>query len=186
MKTAKLMAMVVVATGMISALAPANAEAFIKAGADARWVPVAAETMQEDGEQIDATRRLESTGVGLRVLFDPPLLGIGAKTNFTRHVFAEDDLDFSQIDFNAHLRVDVPTTDLAFFGEAGPALSLDIGGFGYNATVGAEYDVLGLPILDVNLGVAAQYARVPIGQDRDHESLRAMAIVGVDISPSLD
>ena len=164
-----------------------SAEALIRLGGDVRWIPVAVETMQEEGEEgYRPGRQLESIGLGGRFLLGFEQFGIGLKANFSHHAFADPSLSYSQVDLNAHLRMMIPETRLALFAEAGPVVALNIGGIGYNGTFGLEVDVLGWPLVDLNLGLAAQYARVPVGAGpsrvRDHEGIRAMVYVGLDFS----
>lgn len=163
-----------------------SADALIRLGGDVRWIPVAVETMEEDGETYRPFRQLESIGLGARFLLGFEQLGVGLKVNFSHHAFANPALSYSHLDINAHLRVMLPETRLALFAEAGPVMALNIGGIGYNGTFGLEVDVLGWPLVDLNLGLAAQYARVPVGAGpsrvRDHEGIRAMVFVGVDFS----
>lgn len=186
MRAMKLIVLMVLMTGAISVVAPAQADALFRVGGEMRWVPVAAESMEEDGERLDADRQLESVGIGARALFDFSKIGIGAKFGFTQHVFADDDLTYSQFDANVHLRSNVPWTRLNFILEAGPTIALDIGDVGYNVVLGTEVDILGWPHIDMNLGLAAQYARVPIGIGPDEirldEGVRGMVTLGVDFS----
>ncbi len=186
MRAAQLVAMVVMVTGVMSLAVPSEADALLRIGADARWAPVAVESMEQEGEELDARRNIDSGGVGVRALVGFEALSLGGRVNFSRHVFEDNDLSFSQLDANAHIRSMVPWTRVNFFGEAGPSIALDIGEVGFNAAAGVEVDLLGWPLVDLNLGLSAQYAYVPIGAGpdtiRDHHSLRAMVSLGADIA----
>lgn len=186
MKLLKLTLLVVAATSLISLLAPAQADALLRVGGEARWVPLAGESMEQNGEQLAADRRVESVGVGVRGMLDFSRVGVGAKLGFAQHVFEQDGLTYSQLDANAHFRSNVPFTRVDFIAEAGPTLALDIGDVGYNAVVGAEVDILGWDHVDMNAGLVAQYARVPIGAGPDeiriNEGIRGMVTLGVDVS----
>lgn len=165
---------------------PGQAEALLRLGVDARWAAVGIESFHEEGEKVVGQRQLESLGVGARVMLGFEQFSIGPKVNFTRHTFMPDSLSYSQVDLNAHLRVGVPTARLALVAEAGPSVSLNIGGVGYNAVLGVEVDVLGWPLVDLNLGVALEYVNLPIGigprEVRRHEGVRAMVVVGFDFT----
>lgn len=182
----KTVAMVVMASAVMSVAVPSQADAFFRIGAEARWAPVALESMTQDGETIETRRNLESGGVGVRALFGLKYLSLGPKVNFARHSFEDSSLSYSQIDLNAHVRTNLPFLRLAWFAEGGPSMSLNIGEVGYNASTGVEVDVTGWPLIDVNLGVVAQYASVPIGagpgEIRLDEGLRGMLVVGADFT----
>lgn len=186
MRWMQLMTACVLVTALMAIATPSKAEAFFRLGAEMRWVPLAVESMEQEGETLDAQRQVESTGVGLRALLGFKYLSLGAKASLTHHAFDDNDLNYTQLDVNAHLRSGMPLTRVAFFLEAGPSLALDIGEVGYNASVGAEVDILGWPLVDMNLGLAAQYAHVPIGAGpnelRINDGLRGMVILGVDFS----
>ena len=175
-----------VALVMTTVMVPSSAEAFFRLGVEARWAPVAVERMTEQGEAVEARRELESTGIGARALFGFTHFSIGAKTNLTHHVFTDGELNYSQFDVNLHVRSGMPLTRLAFFGEVGPSMALDIGDVGFNASVGLEVDVLGWPLVDMNLGLAAQYSHVSIATgpstDRINQGLRAILVLGIDIA----
>lgn len=186
MDATKVAMMVALVTLVASAVMPAQADAFFRIGAEARWIPVAAESMEEDGEALQANRSPASTGVGVRALFGFTYFSVGAKANVARHVYDDRELSYTQVDVNAHVRSGMPLTRLRFFGEVGPTLALNIGEVGYNATIGAEVDILGWPLVDMNLGIAGQYAHVPIGAGpdmiRENNGFRAMALLGVDFA----
>jgi hypothetical protein len=186
MEASKRAGVAVLALGMVLGVFSSTAEALIRVGGDVRWIPVAVETMDEGDEPFRPHRQLESVGVGVRALIGAEQFGIGLKVNFARHTFQLAEHSYSQLDLNAHVRMMVPETRLALFTEAGPAIALDIGGVGYNAAFGLEVDLLGWPLVDLNLGLAAQYASVPVGAGpstvRAHNGIRAMVFVGLDFS----
>ena len=170
---------------MLITVLPASADAILRVGVDARWVPIALETMKEEGgASLEKERQLESLGIGARVLFGLERFALGPKVNFARHTFSDPDLSYSQVDINLHARLRTPTARFAFFTEAGPAVALNIGGVGYNAVLGMEVDILGWPLVDMNLGLAAQYANIPIGagpsEVRRNHGVRGMVLVGFD------
>ncbi len=183
----------VMSRGLVGALAAVMvmlwappADALLRLGGDLRWIPLGVETMEEGGESFRPGRQLESMGLGVRALIGIEQFGIGLKINFAHHAFQDPDHSYSHLDLNAHLRMKVPDTRVAIFAEAGPVMALDIGGVGYNGAFGAEFDLLGWPLVDLNLGLAAQYASVPVGagpsQVRMNQGVRAMVFVGVDFS----
>lgn len=169
---------------MMTMVAVPSADALLRLGGDVRWVPLAVETMKEDGLAQEADRQLESFGVGLRVMVGFEPLSIGVKSNLARHTFADENLSYTQLDLNAHIRSRLPTARLAVYAEAGPSISLDIGDIGFNGVAGIEVDVLGWPLIDLNLGLAAQYAYIPIGigpgERRISSGIRGMVVVGID------
>ena len=187
MRLMQLVTACLLATIAMAVVMPSKADAFFRVGAEVRWVPLGVESMDQEGETFEDTQReLEGIGLGIRALLGFEYLSLGAKANLTHHSFRNDGLNYTQFDVNAHLRSGMPLTRIAFFLEAGPSLALDIGEVGYNGAVGAEVDVLGWPLLDVNLGLALQYAHVPIGagpsEIRINEGFRGMVILGVDVS----
>lgn len=186
MESRKIPTLLAVLAAVFATALPKDADALFRAGVDARWIPLAVETMDESAMSLGAGRQLESMGVGARFLLGFDYFSIGPKLNFARHVFEDPDQSFSQLDANAHVRIRIPTARLAVFAEGGPAISLDIGGVGYNAALGVEVDVLGWPLVDMNMGFAVQYANVPIGTGPttaiEHESVRAMVVVGFDFT----
>lgn len=178
-----MIALFVSATTLVAS--PSDADAAFRIGADVKWLPLSSETAEIDGQALDADRALDTLGVGLRFMLGLDIFSLGAKANFTAHSFEDDDLNFSELNVNAIARIGIPVTNLAVFAEVGPSLSLNYGGIGYNAVLGVEYDLLGLPLLDLNLGVAGQYSIVPVGagagQSRDFESMRLFVFIGVDL-----
>lgn len=186
MRAVRLTVLVMVMTAASAVMMPAQADALFRAGGEIRWVPIAGETMEQEGQQLDADRRLESVGLGLRGMLDFKYFAFGAKLNFAQHVFDDDELTYSQLDANIHLRSGMPLTRLNFILEAGPSVALDIGEVGYNAVLGAEVDILGWPRVDMNLGLSGQYASVPIGagpgEIRTNQGFRGMVTLGVDFS----
>ncbi len=165
---------------------PSDAEAFFRVGGDLRWVPVAEEVMSEEGDQFKPHRQMHSFGLSGRALFGFEYFSVGSRVALTLHTFSDSDLNFTQIDLNAHLRSAMPFTRVRFFLEAGPSVSLDISEVGFNAGTGVEVDLLGWPLLDLNLGLGAQYSHVFIGtgpnQSRINNGLRGMVTVGADFS----
>lgn len=184
---ARWMAMVCAVTAAMSLVAPSQADALLRFGVDARWIPLADETMELDGDPVDRERQFESTGMGVRGLIGFEYFSVGGKINLARHVFADDEQSYTQLDVNGHIRTGVPLSPLAFYLEAGPSLALDIAGPGYNAVLGAEVDILPRQErVDMNLGVAGQYAYVPVGAGPSSEfvnsGLRGMVTFGVDFT----
>lgn len=175
-----------VAVGVL--LIPGRADAFLRVGVDARWIPLSMESsdFEQSPMRIDSGRQLNSLGFGARVLLGFDYFSIGPKVNFARHEFTDPELSFSQVDANGHLRMRIPAARLAVFVEGGPAISLAMGGVGYNGVLGVEVDALGWPLVDVNLGLALQYASVPVGSgpstSRLTEGFRGMVVVGFDFT----
>lgn len=188
MRAVQLIAMISLVTGMMAVAVPSSAEALLRVGADVRWVPLSVESMEQNDQQLQPDRRLDSAGVGARALVGLEYLSVGGRLNFTRHAYDDEALSFSQLDLNAHVRSGIPLMRMNLFAEAGPTVALDIGEVGFNAGVGAEVDILGWPLIDMNLGLAAQYAYVPIGVGPDEvrvaEGLRGMVTFGVDFALS--
>lgn len=186
MRWMKLVVAITLVTATMAVLTPSKADAFIRVGVDARWIPIGDETMELDGEPVDHDRQWESTGMGIRGLIGFEYFSVGAKLNLARHVFDDDDQTHTQFDVNGHIRSGVPLSPLAFYLEAGPSISLDVGDLGYNAVVGAEVDVLGAEAVELNLGAALQYSSVSIGagpsSEFENSGLRGMATLGVDFT----
>lgn len=181
---------VVFAAVMVSAvtmmMAPGNAEALLRIGVEGRWVPLAEETMEEGGNEFSPDRHLGSSGIGVRGLLGFEFVAVGAKLNFTHHIFDQGSLNYTQFDINAHVRSAMPLTRVAFYVEAGPSIALNIGDVGFNGAVGMEVDLLGWPHAHLNLGLAAQYAEVSIGtgpnERRAHEGIRGLVTLGFDFT----
>ena len=187
MRWMKVVSAICAMTATMSLVAPSNADALIRLGVDARWIPLADETMELDGTAVEHERQFESTGMGLRALLGFEYFSVGAKLNLARHVFAEEGQSYTQLDVNGHVRTGVPLSPLAFYLEAGPSLALNLAGPGYNAVLGAEVDILPRQKkIDMNLGVAGQYAHVPVGAGPSSEyvnsGLRGMVTFGVDFT----
>lgn len=165
---------------------PSSAQAFFRVGGDVRWVPVAEEVMSEEGDQYDPVRQLPSMGVSGRAIFGFTYFSVGARAALTRHSFADSELDFTQIDLNAQVRSAMPWTRVRFYLEGGPSMSLDLSEVGWNGGTGVEVDLLGWPLLDLNLGIGAQYAHVFIGtgatESRINSGLRGMVTLGADFT----
>lgn len=187
MRWMKVVAAACVMTAAMSLAVPSKADAFIRFGIDARWIPLADESMELDGVPTEHERQFESTGMGVRGLVGFEYFSVGGKLNLARHVFAEDDQSYTQLDVNGHVRTGVPLSPLAFYLEAGPSVSLNIAGLGFNGVLGAEVDILPRQKrVDMNLGVAGQYAHVPVGAGPSSEyvnsGLRGMVTFGVDFT----
>ncbi len=188
MRWIRLMSAITLVSATMAVMAPASADAFFRAGAELRWVPLSHGTMTESetDASFEPDRGLGSTGIGVRALFAMGPIGLGAKFNLTRHVFDNDQLDYNQFDANAQLRVGLPMTGFAGYVELGPAVSLDLAGLGYNAGAGLEFELVDLPLLDTHLGLGAQYVSLPIdvgpNTTYQHEDLRAIIFLGVDLA----
>ena len=182
----RLMTVMTLVSAAMAVMAPAKADAFLRIGMEARWAPIGDETMTERGRTFTPQRQIQSTGIGLRGLIDVKFIAVGGKFNFTHHVFSDVDLNYTQFDANAHLRTGLPFSRLAFFVEGGPSVSLDIGSLGYNVGAGTEIDLLGLPLVDLNLGFVGQYAEVSVGAGPDatrlNEGIRGLITLGVDFA----
>ena len=184
MQTIKSGALIAGLIAMVLVALPSTADAFLRLGVDARWQPLALESMTEGGESLSTSRQMESATVGARLLLGFDQFSFGPKVNFGRHTYANDELSYSQLDLNLHARVRMPSARFAFYTEGGPAVSLDVGGVGYTVALGMEVDLLGWPVVDLNLGVGLQYVNLPIGtgpsQVRVNHGLRGMLVVGFD------
>lgn len=164
--------------------APSSSEAAMRLGANLQ-VPALTVDVGE-GTLADASPNWPSLGGNVYGLMGLDIFAFGLKVNLTRLAYEDAGLDHTQSDLNAMLRVGLPATDLAFWAESGLSFAAPFDGVGYNYGVGAMYDVLGLPLLDLNVGAGLQYVTTPVGSDA-YGSLkadywRALLTLGVDFS----
>lgn len=165
---------------------PDEADAAIKLGADAIWVPVAADTVKRGGTTLDSSHELTSFGGAAHLNFGFDIFALGLKVNYFNEGLKVEDSGTNrrdEVDINGLFRVGVPATKLAFFGEAGPSISTKFDGLGYNAGVGAEYTLFSVAIADFNLGVEGQYVTLPFvtsGESRTKRSGRLNVFFGAD------
>ncbi len=186
MKLIRWVTMVTIMAALTTVIAPSSAEAFFRVGAEARWVPMADDWMEEGSDSFAPNRQVESSGIGIRALIGLRYFSVGPKLNLVRNSFEDSDLSYTQFDINAQLRSELPLTRLAIVAEAGPSMSLTMGNLGYNASLGAEVEVASLTAVDVNLGIGAEYANISSGTgpdtDRINSGIRALVTLGVDLA----
>src|SRR5690606_27338496 len=105
--------------------------------------------------------------------------------NFLRHSFDVSELNYTEMSINGLIRVGIPGSPIAIFGEAGMLFSFDYVDMGYNFGGGIEYNIGLAPPFDINLGLGAQYANTNTGTDlgdREISDTRLFAFVGFDFT----
>ncbi|MFP4597671.1 MAG: hypothetical protein ACOC9J_02370 [Persicimonas sp.] len=182
-----------IAIAGITFASPTKADAAFRLGADAIWVPMAFQDVDSEGEAtLDSDHELASFGGAVHGNLGFDIFSVGLKINYfnTGIEFDEGDARFEELDINLMGRIGIPTTDIAFFAEAGPTTSPDFDYFGYNVGGGVEYDILGLPLIDLNLGAMGQYVNVSdvdfdisgIEENANLSEGRIMIFLGADFS----
>jgi hypothetical protein len=184
----KLLTSIFVACTLLLAL-PSNADAAFRLGADVIWMPLATTNVDADVEnvQLDATHNLASFGGSVHFNLGFDIFALGAKINYFNQgiELTDDNLREDEIDINAMSRIQFPTTDFAMVAEGGISTTPDQSGWGYNAGLAAEFDVLGWPLVDLNLGMMGQYVNFPTEYNEtptDIETFRGMIYIGGDFS----
>lgn len=178
----------IAASVMLLAL-PSSADAAFRLGADLIWMPVATTNVDADLENVslDAKHNVASFGGSVHFNLGFDIFALGAKINYFNQGIHLPSKDFreDEIDVNAMSRIQFPTTDFALVAEGGVSTTPDQSGWGYNAGLGAEFDVLGWPLVDLHLGMMGQYVNFPTEFNEtptDIETLRGMIFVGGDFS----
>lgn len=181
-------------TGFIAACTlllalPASADAAFRLGADVIWMPAATTNVDADLEnvELDAQHNVASFGGSAHFNLGFDILALGAKLNYFNQgiKLPSETLREDQLDINAMTRIQFPTTDFALVGEGGLSTTPDQSGWGYNAGLGAEFDVLGWPLVDLHLGMMGQYVNFPTEYNdtpTDIETFRGMIFMGMDFS----
>lgn len=170
--------------------APADADAIVRLGLDAEYVPISYDQLaylDYDGHQASAPAGF---GAALHLNLGVDVFSIGPKLNLRRRSYQDSAFDYTELDLNAMIRVQFPSTDLAMFAEGGAAMALNFGGVGYNAGLGLEYDITGAPLFDLHIGFAANYRDLPseraVGADpkvaTTTRGITGTVFIGVDFS----
>lgn len=162
----------------------ADAQAATRFGVQGQWFPAVINT--NEGTYDDAEREVLSLGVGAFGLFGADLFSLGFKVNYTMMDLEADVLDYSHVDANAMVRVGLPASPMALWGEVGPSFAMDYDGVGYNVGAGLLVDVLAMPMVELNLGLGGQYVSLPLEKtgfkELKTEELRLMVVLGFGIS----
>ena len=169
-------------------LTASDASAAFRLGIDGMWVPVAAPTVEGDGFSTDPDHDMASFGAAGHALIGFDLFSTGLKLNYFSSGFQAEGADTqrqNELDINAMARIQIPTTQLAFWAEGGLATTTDFETFGYNVAGAVEYAIFHTMLLDLNLGVMAQYYRLPeidVGSVEQVEltEVRGIAFIGFD------
>jgi hypothetical protein len=181
-------------TGLLTACTlllalPASADAAFRLGADVIWMPAATTNVDADLEnvELDSTHNVASYGASAHFNLGFDIFALGAKINyFSQGIkLPSQSIREDEIDVNAMSRIQFPTTDFAVVAEAGLSTTPDQSGWGFNAGAAAEYDVLGMPLFDLHLGMMGQYVNFPTEYNdspTDIETLRGMIYLGADFS----
>ncbi|MFW5966250.1 MAG: hypothetical protein ACOCV2_01975 [Persicimonas sp.] len=183
----------VVALGCTLAV-PQTADAAIRLGADAIWVPMSYKDVdfEERDAAADPSHNMNTFAGSAHASMGIDLFSLGLKLNYFNNgiQFEEGSERYAQYDVNALARVGLPGTNLALFTEGGLTSnrSLDFGGF--NVGAGAEYTAFSLPMMDINVGAMGQYVNVSeveleFGGDEEKDLAtvqegRALIYVGAD------
>lgn len=178
--------------GFVMTAAPTKADAALRLGADGLWMPLAFQNIKDGNTTQDSNHKLASFGVSGHGLMGFDIFALGLKVNYFNQAiaFSNSDSRFQELDVNLMGRVGIPTTDLAFFAEVGPTTNPGFDYVGYNAGGGLSYDLLGMPLLDLNLGVMGQYVNVSdvkfsidgIDTSTNLNEGRVMLFLGMDFS----
>lgn len=181
------------AVGFVMMGAPKNADAALRLGVDGLWVPLAFQTFEEKDAELDSNHEMASFGGSAHAAMGFDILAVGLKVNYFNQAVSftgGEDSRLEELDINLYGRVGIPTSDLAVFAELGLSTNPGFDYAGYNAGAGLTYDLLGLPLLDFNLGAMGQYVNVSetdlsISGNEAGPSLsqgRVMLFLGVDFS----
>jgi hypothetical protein len=155
-------------------------------------MPLSFQNIEGDNAELDSDHDLASFGGSVHGNMGFDIFSLGLKLNyFNKAIDFEGGGDrFEELDINLMGRIGIPTTDIALFAEVGPTTSPDFDFFGYNVGGGVEYDLLGLPLIDLNLGVMGQYVNVSdvdftingVEESANLNEGRVMLFLGVDFS----
>lgn len=180
------------AVGFVMMGTPKDADAALRIGVDALWIPLGFHSIGDDDAKLDSEHDLASFGASAHAAMGFDILAVGLKVNYFSNSisFPGGDTRFEEIDFNLYGRVGIPTTDLALFAEAGLSTNPGFDFAGFNAGAGLTYDLLGMPLLDFNVGAMGQYVNVSesdlsIGGNEAKPSFsqgRVMLFLGIDFS----
>lgn len=179
--------------GFVTLASPKNADAALRLGADALWMPVTFQNFEGEGDtELDSEHDLASFGLSAHGNLGFDIFSVGLKVNYFSQAVAFEGGDdrFEELDINLMGRIGIPTTDFALFAEVWPTTSPGFDYFGYNAGAGFEYDLLGLPLVDLNVGAMGQYVNVSdvefsISGTEEKANIsegRVMLFLGVDFS----
>lgn len=178
--------------GFVTVASPQKADAALRIGADALWMPLAFQNIEGDDTELDSDHELGSFGFSGHGNMGFDIFSLGLKINYFNQAisFAEGEDRFQELDINGMARVGIPTTDVAFFAEGGLTTSPDFDYFGYNVGGGVEYDLLGLPLIDLNVGAMGQYVNVSdvdfsingVEETANLNEGRVMLFLGADFS----
>ncbi|AWV90258.1 hypothetical protein [Bradymonas sediminis] len=150
------------AVGFVTVAAPKDADALLRLGVDALWIPLATQTIEEDGVVLDSNHELASFGASAHGAIGFDIFALGLKANYFNSAISlpGETTRLEQVDLNLYGRVGFPTTDLAVFVEGGVTTNPELDYAGYNGGLGLTYDLAGKPFFDLNLGVMGQYINV--------------------------
>lgn len=178
--------------GFVTLAAPNDADAALRLGADGLWMPLAFQNVEGDNTKLDNDHDLASFGASAHLNLGFDIFSLGLKVNYFNQsiAFTNGDDRFEELDVNLMGRIGIPATDVAIFAEVGPTTNPGFDYVGYNAGAGIEYDLLGMPLLDLNVGAMGQYVNVSDvdfsidGTDTQASVSegRAMLYLGVDFS----
>jgi hypothetical protein len=157
-----------IVAGFVTLASPQKADAAFRIGADAIWMPLAFQNIEDDNTELDSDHDLASFGGSAHANLGFDIFSVGLKLNyFNKGVDFDETLDldgdgdrFEQLDVNLVGRIGIPTTDVALFAEGGLTTSPDFDFAGYNVGGGLEYALFGVPLVDFNLGAMGQYVNV--------------------------
>jgi hypothetical protein len=176
--------------------APRNADAALRLGVDGLWMPLAFQNIEDDKAELDSDHELASFGVAAHANLGFDIFSLGLKVNYFSQSITfpgtvlSGESRFKELDINLMGRIGIPATDVAIFAEAGPTTNPGFDYFGYNFGAGIEYDLLGLPLLDLNVGAMGQYVNVSdvefsfggLEKKANVSEGRLMLFVGADFS----
>ena len=182
-----------VAAGLVMTAAPTDADAAFRIGADGLWMPLTFQNIEQDDATLDTDHDLASFGVSAHGNMGFDIFSLGLKINYFNQAIdfeGEENVRYEELDINLMGRLGIPATDFALFAELGPTTSPDFDFFGYNVGGGFEYDILGLPLFDLNLGAMGQYVNVSdvdfsiegVEETANLNEGRVMFFIGADFS----
>lgn len=191
MRKLTLLVVGLVAMAGVTLAAPSDADAALRFGGDLIWMPVAVQDVETDQASLDSSHDLQSFGLSAHGNLGLDVFSLGLKVNYFNQAIdfdTESDDRFQEVDVNLMARVGIPTTEMALIGEGGLTTNPGFDFAGYNVGAAFEYDLLGLPLFDLNLGIMGQYVKVQEidltfdGEAADFSTGRGMLYIGGDFS----
>jgi hypothetical protein len=179
-KLAPLVALTLVCVAVVAL--PGRAHALGGIGAEGFWAPWGADTLAGQGEltldTYDDTRRFDSGGLNLQLTLGIEAFSVGVKVNLVRHAYRDSEISYTEFTPNLLLLSQFPEYRTSFYVEGGPAMSLDIGGVGYNFGGGARFSIVRWKGLDIYVTAGVLYSDLPVDKEFGAYDVRGLRVVG--------